>query len=253
MTERSLLDRERSLTSPPQSPPETTWTVGAALVVEDDQRSAALMQSILEDVARRVVVVNNAMSALDALAESVFDVVTLDIGLPDLTGLELLHHIRELTDAPVIMVTAVDISSSIVEALKSGADDYLVKPIHPAELRARIEAVTRRTRPREQTVEQYTDGHLLIDFARAVVERDGFVNTLSATERRLLHALVTHAGRVLMYEEVIKQVWGAGYEGTQANLHVFVSYLRKKVNAPADSHRYIRTHRAIGYEFVPLP
>lgn len=234
------------------SDPEAERSIAAALVVEDDPRSAALMQTILEEIVRRVVVVNTATEALDALAESSFDVITLDIGLPDITGLELLHHIRELSDAPVIMVTAVDTSSSIVEALKSGADDYLIKPIRPAELRARIGAVLRRTGPRAHEVELYSDGRLVIDFARSLVVLAGVSSTLSATERRLLHALVTHAGRVLTHDEVIKQVWGAGYEGTQANLHVFVSYLRKKVNARGDAHQYIQTHRAIGYEFVSI-
>ena len=237
-------------------PPEgardvSDWLVTDVLVVEDDPRSVALMESILEGICRRVVVTNTATAALDMLAESVFDLITLDIGLPDLSGLELIHHIRAITDAPVIMVTATGQSNVVVEALELGADDYLVKPIRPAELRARIHAVTRRTQPRTHEVAQYSDHHLQIDFARSVVVTPSGTTTLTATERRLLRELVANSGRVLTHDEIIRRVWGAGYEGTMANLHVFISYLRRKLNDEGDPHQYIETRRGIGYEFVP--
>ena len=227
------------------------WLVVDVLVVEDDPRSAALMESILEGICRRVVVANTAAAALDMLAESVFDLITLDIGLPDLSGLELIHHIRAVTDAPMIMVTATGQSSAIVEALERGADDYLVKPIRPAELRARIHAVTRRAQPRTRDVVQYSDHHVQIDFARSVVVTASGTSMLTATERRLLRELVANSGRVLTHDEIIRRVWGSGYEGTLANLHVFVSHLRRKLNNESDLHQYIGTHRGIGYEFVP--
>ena len=225
--------------------------VADVLVVEDDPRSAALMEAILEGICRRVVVTNTAAAALDILAESAFDLITLDIGLPDLSGLELIHHIRAVTDAPVIMVTATGQSSVIVEALELGADDYLVKPIHPAELRARIHAVTRRAQPRTRDVMQYSDHRLQIDFARSMIVTPSGTSTLTATERRLLRELVANSGKVLTHDEIIRRVWGAGYEGTMANLHVFVSYLRRKLNNGSDPHQYIETRRGIGYEFVP--
>ncbi len=171
--------------------------VAGVLVVEDDPRSAALMEAILEGICRRVVVANSAAAALDLLAESEFDLITLDIGLPDLSGLALIHHIRAVTDAPVIMVTAMDQSTALVEALGLRADDCLVKPVRPAELRARIQAVTRRRQPRTHELAQYSDGRIQIDFARSEVVTPSGTITLTATEQRLLRERVANRGKVL--------------------------------------------------------
>ena len=230
-------------------PPD--WQIGVVLVVEDDERSAALMEAILETVSRRVQIAGTAAAALDLIAESGFDLITIDIGLPDLTGLQLLHHVREMTDAPVIMVTAIGQSASIVEALSGGADDYIVKPVRPAELRARVHAVTRRAQPRAPAIERYADDRIVIDFERSEVVTRAGTYTLSATERRVLRELVGDAGRVLTHDDLLRRVWGAGYGDDVANLHVFISYLRRKLDHDPLRPSYIRTHRGIGYEFAP--
>lgn len=228
------------------------WEIGSVLVVEDDERSGTLMRATIGSVSRHVQVVGTARAALDAVMESDYDLITLDVGLPDLTGIELLHHLREVTDAPVIMVTAMGQPSAIVEGLMDGADDYIVKPIRPAELLARIRAVTRRMQPPRAALDRYADGDLEVDFKRSVVVTAAGSRTLSRTERRLLVELVSGAGEVLTYEDLLKRVWGAAYEADIANLHVYISYLRKKIDGGPSRPSRIRTHRGVGYEFVAL-
>lgn len=226
------------------------WEIGPVLVVEDDERSGSLMKATIGAVSRNIQVVRTATAALDAIAESEFDLITLDIGLPDLTGIELLHHFRQVTDTPVIMVTAMGQPSAIVEGLMDGADDYIVKPIRPAELLARIRAVTRRMQPPHAVLDHYADGDLTVDFTRSIVLTGAGTRTLSRTERRLLLELVGGAGVVLTYDDLLKRVWGTAYEADIANLHVYISYLRKKIDVDPSKPSRIRTHRGVGYEFL---
>lgn len=229
---------------------QADWEIGPVLVVEDDERSASLMRATIGAVSRNIQVVRTATAALDAIAESEFDLITLDVGLPDLTGIELLHHFRQVTDTPVIMVTAMGQPSAIVEGLLDGADDYIVKPIRPAELLARIRAVTRRMQTPHAVLDHYADADLVVDFTRSVVVTEAGSRTLSRTERRLLLELVGGAGVVLTYDDLMKRVWGAAYEADIANLHVYISYLRKKIDVDPSKPSKIRTHRGVGYEFL---
>lgn len=209
------------------------------------------MEAVLEPIARSTQRVATATAALDALAEDSFDLITLDIGLPDLNGVELLPHIRAMTTTPVIIVSALGQSATVVAALGAGADDYVVKPVRPAELRARVQAVTRRRPTGAPIVDRYLDADIAIDFSRSVVLTGRKSVTLSSTERRLLHELVQHRGGVLTHDYLLRTVWGAGYGDDIQNLHVFIGYLRRKLDVPGKASGYIRTHRGIGYEFVP--
>ena len=224
--------------------------LATVLIVEDDPRSASLMEAVLEEMCSSILVADSAARALDLIAEHPLSLITLDVGLPDLSGLVLLYHVRQMTDTPVIMVTAQDQPATIVEALDSGADDYVMKPFRPAEFRARVMALMRRARGTAVQPKHYSDQNLVIDFARSeVVTRKG-VLSLTGTERRLLAELVGNAGKILDYATLLRRVWGEGYEGQTENLHVYISYLRKKLDQSVTSHGYIRTHRGLGYEFV---
>ena len=229
----------------------TSPPVRRILVVEDDVRGARLLEAILAELGGRIHVAPNAIAALDLLAESDFDLITIDLGLPDLSGIALLHHVRELTSAPVVMVTADDQTRSLVEAFEAGADDYVVKPVRPMELLARARAVVRRATGSAQYPDRYADGVIVIDFRRSQVSTPTGEANLSGTERRLLMGLVANAGRVMTHDELLQSVWGAGYEGSEANLQVFIGYLRRKVEPDPHKPRYIRTYRGVGYEFVP--
>lgn len=221
------------------------------LVVEDEPRSARLLATILGELSDHVEVATNGPGALDALAEDEYQLVTLDIGLPGLSGIELLPHVRELTNAPVIMVTAHGDVKQLVEALAAGADDFIVKPVRPAEFIARARALLRRLAQAgtPSAPNSYTDANISIDFDRNIVVTTRGIATLTPTERRLLEYLIANPGRVSTQEELLRAVWGSE-EYELSNLHVYIGYLRQKLEPDPQRPQYIRTHRGIGYEFA---
>ncbi len=221
------------------------------LVVEDEPRSARLLSTILAELSDHVQIAVDGPSALDALAEDEFDLVTLDIGLPGLSGIELLPHFRELTSAPVIMITAHGDVTLLVEALAAGADDFIVKPVRPAEFIARARALLRRLAQggAPSAPHRYSDANISIDFDRNIVVTARGIATLTPTERRLLEYLLSNPGRVSTQEELLRAVWGSE-EYELSNLHVYIGYLRQKLEPDPQRPIYIRTHRGIGYEFA---
>ena len=230
---------------------EPTAQVRKILVVEDEMRGARLLEVVLSELGADIEVVGSGSAALNQLAESDFDLITIDIGLPDISGLSLLRSVRELSGAPVIMVTAADEIKLLEEALDAGADDYIVKPFHPRELLARAGAVLRRTLASARPPKIYSDGTIVIDFSRGEVVTPRGVARLSPTEVRLLAELVANAGRPLTHDELLRRVWGLGYEETTENLQVYIGYVRRKVEPDPKNPRYIRTIRGVGYEFEP--
>lgn len=236
------------MTSGPRDPGSFDSDAGL-LIVEDDERMARLLTAILTQVGHEISIAGTAAAALDLLGEREFRLITLDVGLPDLSGAELVVHIRERSAAPIIMVSGQDDTRTVVDALGAGADDYVVKPFKPAELLARVRAVLRRVPPGSSEPESYADDVISIDFQSNRVVTPNGESALSLTERRLLMELVTHQRRVVTHNELLERVWGPGYDA--ANLHVFVNYLRRKVEPDPRHPRYIKTHRNVGYEFVP--
>lgn len=220
------------------------------LVVEDEPRSARLLVAILAELSDHVQIVTDGPAALDALAEDEVDLITLDIGLPGLSGIELLGHIRELTNAPVIMVTAHGDVALLVEALAAGADDFIVKPVRPAEFVARARALLRRQAQAGSPAApaRYSDDNISVDFDRNTVVTTRGIATLTPTERRLLEYLIANPGRISTQEELLRAVWGSE-EYDLSNLHVYIGYLRQKLEPDPQRPQYIRTHRGIGYEF----
>ncbi|MEE8422840.1 MAG: response regulator transcription factor [Dehalococcoidia bacterium] len=221
------------------------------LVVEDEPRSARLLAAILAELSDHVQIAADGPAALDALAEDEVDLVTLDIGLPGLSGIELLLHIRDLTNAPVIMVTAHGDVALLVEALAAGADDFIVKPVRPAEFIARARALLRRLAQAGSPAapDRYSDDNISVDFGRNTVVTARGIATLTPTERRLLEYLIANPGRVSTQEELLRAVWGSE-QYDLSNLHVYIGYLRQKLEPDPRRPQYIRTHRGIGYEFA---
>lgn len=238
-------------TSPPDVPQPQALLIRRVLIIEDDAQCARLLQVVFRQFVRQVEVAPTAMSALHLLADSEFDLITLDIGLSDFSGVSLLHHIREVSKAAIIMVTASTQKQSVIDSLGEGADDYIVKPFNLGELEARAKAVVRRATGVSREPDGYSDGTICIDFEANRISKPGATSGLSATERRLLKELVANAGRVVTKAQLLQRVWGPGYEDSAANLHVYVSYLRRKIEPDPLKPRYLRTHRGVGYEFVP--
>ena len=176
-------------------------------------------------------------------------VILLDLGLPDLDGLEVLKRLREWSEAPVVVLTVRDDVQEKVAALDAGADDYVTKPFSTPELLARLRAAQRKTRPEEE-VSVFRNGDLVVDLAARVVTRAGREIKLSATEYALLRLFVRHPGRVLTHRYILREIWGPKSEDHRQYLRVYVTHLRQKIESDPAKPSLIKTSPGIGYRFV---
>ena len=184
------------------------------------------------------------------------DVTLLDVNMPYMSGFEVLQKIREVSDAPVLMLTARGDEMSKVKGLESGADDYLVKPFSHLELFARIKAVLRRAElpAPVSALPQFVAGDVAVNFDSHEVMLKGNVVKLTPIEYKLLYQLVRNAGRVLPFDTLLSKVWGDEYRGDMDYLKTYISRLRKKLGDDPENPRYIVTERSVGYRFMrPAP
>jgi DNA-binding response OmpR family regulator len=222
--------------------------MASVLVVEDDQfvRSALIRQ--LTDAAHTVRSVGTALEALREVAHFRFDVVILDLGLPDLDGSEALKMLRGITDVPVIVATARDDEAEVVRLLNAGADDYLTKPFSYVVLVARVKALLRRRGPAGGASPVHTIGDLRVDTAaRRVFLADDEV-TLTAKEFSVLEQLVLRAGEVVSKADILEHVWDFAYDGDPNIVEVYISTLRRKLGPTL-----IKTVRGAGYRLEARP
>jgi len=222
------------------------------LVADDEPDLLYAIKLYLEDEAYNVFTAINGYEALDVLRERIPDVVVLDVMMPDLDGFDTLKQIRQISTVPVIMLTARGEESDKVRGLGLGADDYVTKPFSQRELLSRIQAMIRRSEmPRSLPKTQIViDEHLIVDFARGEVFRDGHKVTLTPTEYRLLYTLVSNPGRVLTNETLLVRVWGRDYREEDHYVRLYISYLRQKIEPDPSHPRYIQTEKGLGYRFV---
>lgn len=178
------------------------------------------------------------------------DLIVLDLGLPDMTGMEVLAHIREWSQVPIIILTAQDQEQDKVAALDRGADDYVTKPFGMGEFMARMRVALRHT-AKTQDEPVLRLGQLVMDLAHRTVELNGEKLKLTPTEYDLLKVLALNAGRVMTHRQLLKQVWGGSqYESDSQYLRVYVGHLRKKIEADSTRPQYILTEPGIGYRFA---
>jgi two-component system KDP operon response regulator KdpE len=218
------------------------------LVCDDEHQILRALRVILRDAGFESLPASTAEEALDVAAVNMPDAAIIDLVLPDGDGIELCRQLREWSDVPVIVLSAVGDEDAKVRALAAGADDYVTKPFGPRELVARLEANLRRTEatPEEAAIE--TDG-LAIDLARRTVQVGGEEVHLTPTEFDLLRLLARNRGRLMTHRDLLISVWGPGYgEDTQV-LRAHIANLRRKIE-PTGSQRYIRTDPGVGYRFV---
>jgi two-component system, OmpR family, KDP operon response regulator KdpE len=190
----------------------------------------------------------NGHAALAAAVTVKPDVVLLDLGLPDMDGVEVIGRIRQWSQTPIIVLSVRDRESDKVRALDAGADDYLTKPFGVGELLARIRAMLRRSLHQAPEPVIRID-ELELDLARRLVSLAGQPLALTPTEYELLRLLATNAGKVLTHRQILKQIWGAGYVEQPHVLRVNISNLRHKLEKDASRPRYILTESGVGYRF----
>jgi two-component system KDP operon response regulator KdpE len=225
------------------------------LVVDDEPHVVRLVQANLQASGYRVLTAGEGRAALETVEEQSPDLVLLDLMMPGLDGYEVCRRIREHSDVPIIMLTARGAEVDKIAGLDAGADDYLTKPFGAGELLARVRAVLRRSRGADavRNAPPFQSGDLRIDFGRHEVTVGGRPVELSATEYRLLATLARNADRVMLHEELLREVWGPEYRDEVQYLRVYIRYLRKKLEADPSRPRLILTQQGAGYRLATLP
>ena len=222
------------------------------LLVDDDARLVEAVQLYLTKAGYEVFVAANGREALQRVYQLRPSLVILDIMMPDMDGWEVCTRIRELSEVPIIMLTARGQESDRVRGLKIGADDYLIKPFSLRELEARIGAILRRARmPAPPTGRVlYADTDLVIDSEKMEVTCRDKPVSLTATERRLLFLLAENAGRILPTSRILEVVWGTEFSGQSDYVKLYIWRLRQKIERQPDQPTYILTERGLGYRFA---
>ncbi len=222
------------------------------LVVDDERRMVGFIRLNLEQDGFEVIEAFNGTDALNRLRDSLPDLILLDIMMPDIDGFQVLRTIREISQVPVIMLTAKGEEDDKVRGLELGADDYVTKPFSPRELVSRVRAVLRRGATFEEGEEGMIeiDDRLKIDFGRREVWVDDELIKLRPTEYRLLYHLVQNAGWVMTHDQILTKVWGYEYRDEPHYVRLYINYLRKKIEKDPSNPVYILTERGVGYRFV---
>ena len=199
-----------------------------------------------------------AASGYDGLRQFFFhqpDLVILDLMMPNMSGWEVCQRIRQVSEVPIIILTALNSAQDTVDGLDCGADDVLIKPVSPSVLRAHVRAILRRAYsyrlPKPTATHTYLDDHLQIDVTKRTVRIQGEPVKLSALENKLLAFLFRHAGQVLTFERILEQVWGQGYQDSIQYVHNYVSRLRQKLEPDPGRPIYLLTEHGVGYRFEP--
>ena len=220
------------------------------VLVEDDPRIRSGIVRTLTDRGYETRATGNGLEGLTLIVDEKPDVVLLDLGLPDISGLDLLRMLRAVSEVPVIVVTARDDDDEIVRTLDLGADDYIVKPFSVNQLEARVRAVLRRTRDEESGEQPLVVGGLRVDTASRTAALDGRPLDLSRKEFDLLAVLARRAGRVVTKRQLLAEVWSQPFGGSDKTVDVHLSWLRKKMDESASQPRYLLTVHGVGIRLV---
>ncbi len=223
------------------------------LVVDDERRMIGFIRMNLELEGHLVLEAHNGYEALEALRKDLPDIILLDVMMPELNGFETLRLVREISDVPVIMLTAKGEEDDRVYGLELGADDYITKPFGPRELSSRVRAVLRRyassaSNPQEAVLK--IDERLSVDYNRREVIVNAEHIKLRPTEYRLLYHLIQNAGWTVPHEQLLAKVWGYEYREEAHYVRLYVNYLREKIEENPSEPVYILTERGVGYRFV---
>ena len=223
------------------------------LVVEDDAPVRNLIGTTLKTHGYDYMTATNGENAVMQASSHHPDIVLLDLGLPDIDGVDVIKKIRTWSEMPIIVISARTEDKDKIDALDAGADDYLTKPFSVEELLARIRVTERRLstiQSSNKSESVFVNGDLKIDYAAGCAYLSGEELHLTPIEYKLLCLLSRNVGKVLTHTFITQKIWGAAWESNIASLRVFMATLRKKIEPSADSPQYIQTHVGIGYRMV---
>lgn len=219
------------------------------LVIDDETQIRRLLRISLEAAGYSVREADTGQSGLAEIAIHPPDAIILDLGLPDMSGVEVVRQLREWSRLPVLVVTVRAAESDKVEALDAGADDYVTKPFGASEVTARLRAILRRIQTDDQPA-LVKFGGLEVDLAARLVRRAGVEVKLTGKEYGLLRLLVVHRGKVLTHRQILRELWGPKAEANSHYLRVHMTHLRQKLEADPHQPRHLRTESGIGYRLI---
>ena len=226
------------------------------LVVEDDAPVRSLIATTLKTHDYKYLSAQNGAGAITEALSHNPDVVLLDLGLPDMDGVDVIRKIRSWSNMPIIVISARTEDSDKIEALDAGADDYLTKPFSVEELLARLRVTQRRLALMKTDFAQespvFMNGALKIDYAAGCAFLDGEELHLTPIEYKLLCLLSKNVGKVLTHTFITQSIWGSSWDNDIASLRVFMATLRKKLEKDPDSPQYIQTHIGVGYRMMKI-
>ena len=224
------------------------------LIVEDEQSISNFISMILTANGFDTIIVRTGEEALTMIASHCPDMIVLDLGLPDMDGVDIIKKVRTWSNLPIIVISARSEDSDKVAALDAGADDYLTKPFSVDELLARLRVALRRVRYDSQKVSEeaslYENGNLKIDYAAGCAYRDGVEIHLTPIEYKLLCLLARNTGKVLTHNFILNEIWGSSAFSDTPSLRVFMATLRKKLEVDPSHPQYIQTHIGVGYRMI---
>jgi two-component system, OmpR family, KDP operon response regulator KdpE len=218
------------------------------LVVEDDRLIRRLLRSVLPPRGFTVTEAETGTAALNLLKSEAPDLIVLDIGLPDINGLDLLRHVRGESNVPIVVLSYTGSVSTKVEALESGASDYVTKPFNADELAARLRVAMRHRLQRQGAEPVFRNGELTVDLVRRRITRGPADIRLSPTEFSILRLLVTHAGKVLTHDQILREIWS--HRRSIDYLRVYMRQLRKRIEVDPHNPEYIVTVPGVGYQLL---
>lgn len=225
------------------------------LIVEDDMPIRNLISTTLKTHEYKFLTAKDGNNAIMQASSHNPDVVLLDLGLPDIDGLEVIKKIRSWSNMPIIVISARSEDTDKIEALDCGADDYLTKPFSVEELLARLRVTQRRLSYQSQALaseSMFTNGKLKIDYAAGCAYLADEEMHLTPTEYKLLCVLSQNVGKVLTHKFIAEKIWGSSWETDIGSLRVFMTTLRKKIEKLPDSPQYIQTHIGVGYRMMKV-
>ena len=224
------------------------------LIIEDDNAVCSLLVTALETQNYQYHTAKTGSAGILDMISCNPDVILLDLGLPDMDGIEIIKKVRTWSNTPILVVSGREAESEKVKALDLGADDYITKPFGVPELLARLRVALRRVKCDSEKVDResslYMNGNLRIDYAAGCVYRDGKEIHLTPIEYKLLCVLAKNTGKVLTHNYLLKAVWGNALTSDTHSLRVFMATLRKKIEKDTTDPQYIQTHIGVGYRMI---